>query len=438
MCACLSLWVWVCGAIINLSLSLSLCTPPPQFACGSPAHMRGLQRVPRYRDPLVRNVARMLLRGLQEQHHTPSSTRLELEVRLGSILAHTRARQLDIPIPVASPALMDETARNVYQFHAGISRPLLHGMQAALLEAGLATRNDMDLQGGRVDVHVFLSNDKRLHCRYQPLHGETHGARADGVKTAASNREVPPYNPLCLTQSITVLSAEKKSRLAMLDMCCPGWCADLRLALSKETEVPVELTDATKERAIASRCRARTSVPVGRLFSVQMTQSIFSRDVWWYPPPAARSYLEMDAGASSSPPAVTGTTVFGVGTVLPTPVLFYPDKAAGRIGRSDAETTIEVEVEINLRALMREWKRVYGGAAASAYLSTSALVDTTCAGTSIAGDALLKPSIATATRDDDADMHATVLAEREDPYLLRVAEEVMAVVQLLTKVRVVE
>ncbi|TPP53507.1 Iguana/Dzip1-like DAZ-interacting protein N-terminal family protein [Leishmania donovani] len=329
-----------------------------------------LQRVPRYRDPLVRNVARMLLRGLQEQHHTPSSTRLELEVRLGSILAHTRARQLDIPIAVASPALMDETARNVYQFHAGISHPLLHGMQAALLEA-------------------------------------------DGVKTAASNPEAPPYNPLCLTQSITVLSAEKKGRLAMMDMCCPGWCADLRFALSKETAVPVELTDATKERAIA-------------------------RDVWWYPPPAVRSYLEMDAGASSSPAAVTGTTVFGVGTVLPTPVLFYPEKAAGRIGRSDAETTIEVEVEINLRALLREWKRVYGGAAASAYLSTSALVDTTCAGTSIAGDATLKPSIATATIDDVADMHATVLAEREDPYLLRVAEEVMAVVQLLTKVRVVE
>ncbi|GET87065.1 hypothetical protein, conserved [Leishmania tarentolae] len=400
--------------------------------------MRSLQRVPRYRDPLVRNVARMLLRALQEQHHAPSSTQLELEVRLGSILAHTRARQLDIPIAIASPALMDETARNVYQFQAGVSNPILHGMQAALLEAGLATRKDMNVRGGKVDVHLFLSNAKRLCCSYQPLHTETLGMHTDGVKTPASHREAPLYNPLCLIQSIKVLSAQKKSRLATLDMCCPGWCADVRFALSQETTVPVELTDATREKAIASRCRARTSIPVGRFLSVQLTQSIFSQDVWWYPPPDLCTNLENGAGASPSPEAFTGTTVFGVGTVIPTPVLFYREKAAEHIGRSGAETTIEVEVEINLRALLREWKRVYGCAAASAYLSASALVDTTCAGTALPGGASLKQPGDASARDDDANVHATVLAEREDPYLLRVAEEVMAVVQLLTKVRVVE
>nr|CAJ2469512.1 unnamed protein product [Leishmania braziliensis] len=401
--------------------------------------MRGLQRVPRYRDPLVRNVARVLLRGLQEQHHAPSLTRVELEVRLGSILAHTRARQLDIPIAVASPALIDATARNIYQFHAGISQPLLYGMQVALLEAGLAARHDMDPQSGKVDVHVFLSNGKRLRCRYQRLHEVAPTMRADSVKAPALNSEAPLYNPLSLTHGITVLSAETKSRLAVVDMCCPGWCADVRFALSKEATVPVELTDATNERAKASRFRSRMCIPVGPFFSIQITQATLSQDVWWYPPPNMRSYLDKDVGAPSSPAAVTGTTTFGVGSVIPTPALFFPERRAERVGRSDTQTaTFEVEVEINLPALLREWKRMYGGAAASAYLSTSALVDTTCAGTAILGDASLKPPTTMETRDDDADMYATVLAEREDPYLLRVAEEVMAVVQLLTKVRVVE
>ncbi|KAG5509379.1 hypothetical protein JKF63_06689 [Porcisia hertigi] len=408
--------------------------------------MQGLRGVPRYRDPLVRNVARVLLRGLQEQHHAPSSTKVELEVRLGSILAHTRARQLDMPIAIASPALIDETARNVYQFQAGISQQLLQGMQLSLLEAGLAARKDMGIPGGDNDVHLFLSNAKRLRCRYQRLHDATVGVRADGVQAAATYRDASLYNPLCLAQGVTVLSAEEKTRLAMVDMCCPGWCADVRFSLSAEKTVSVELTDATREVANASRYRVRACVPLGPFFSVQMTHSILNQDVWWYPPQSVRSFLEKQVKASPSPSPSSSshavgadTATFGVGTVIPTPVLFSTDKVVARIGRNDLETTTtEVEVEVNLPALLRAWRRVYGGAAASVYLSTTALVDTTCAGTSMIGNGSLKPSVPSSTIDDDADMRAVVMAEREDPYLLRVAEDLMSVVQLLTKVRVAE
>ncbi|KAG5483718.1 hypothetical protein LSCM4_04870 [Leishmania orientalis] len=401
--------------------------------------MRGLQRVPRYRDPLVRNLARLLLRGLQEQHHAASSVKVELEARLGSILAHTRARQLDIPIAVASPALVDETARNIYQFHPGISQTLLQGMQVALLEAGLATRTDMNLHGRKADVLLYLTNAKRLRCLYHLLHGEPTDKRADGAKAAASNRQAPVYHPLCCTQGITVMSAEMKKRLALMDMCCPGWCADVRFALSTETSVPIALTDATNETATSSRCRIRACLPVGPFFSLQMTQSTLIQDVWWYPPRSGSSYLEKDVSLPSSSAAATGTTAFGVGTMIPTPPLLIPERAAERVGWSDVgASSIEVEVEVNLPALLREWKRVYGGAAVSAYLSTSELVHTTCAGTGLSSEASLKPPLAMVTRDDDADVHAAVLAEREDPYLLRVAEDMMAVVQFLTKVRVAE
>ncbi|KAG5483301.1 hypothetical protein LSCM1_04843 [Leishmania martiniquensis] len=438
-CVC----VCVCSTQSHRLLSLSHYSPHsgPLLACEARDHMRGLQRVPRYRDPLVRNVARMLLRGLQEQHHATSSQQVELEVRLGSILAHARARQLDVPVAVASPALMDESARTVYEFHPGLSQPLLQGIQVALREAGLATQSDMHLPFMKADAVLLLTNAKRLLCRYHRLHGASPGKHADSAKAAASPRQAPVYNPLSLTHGITVLSAEHKRRLAWMDMCCPGWCADVRFALSSETSVPIELTDATKEAAVSSRCRLRACVPVGPFFSVQLTQSTLIEDVWWYPPHEVRSYLERggSVSSSSSSAATTGTTTFGVGTVIPTPALLMPEKAAERTGwYGMGASNIEVEVEVNLPALLREWKRLYGGAAVSAYLSASGLVCTTCAGTALASDASLKPPLAMATGDDDTDMHAMLLAEREDPLLLRMAEEMMAVVQFLTKVRIAE
>ncbi|KAK7195975.1 mRNA capping enzyme, beta chain [Novymonas esmeraldas] len=400
--------------------------------------MRGLQRVPRYQDPLTKCMAGLLVRGLQELHHAPSNTAIELEVRLGCILAHSRSRQMDIPIAFATPAVLDEGARHLYQFQAGVSQGVLDVIQTTLLESGLNIPTFPSVALKQDDVLIDLSNGKRLRCSYHRSFSKT--LRSSAETPTASGAAAPMLNPMYMTQVATVLSAQKKERLCSVEMCCPGWSADVRVAVSAETAVPVLLSDATEPTALNARLRARRSFPVGPFFSVQVTNASVSPDVWWYPPPGVQKYMrERDSASTTTTDDDADAVVFGEGTSFPLPALHIQDSTGqSPESRTSSSITYEVEIEVNLRELMRTWKKLYGGAAVSKYLSTAALVETLSGQVPTTSLKSLKPKSLLETGEDDIVVYAEVLAEREDPYLLQVAEELMALTQLLTKVRTVE
>jgi hypothetical protein len=424
--------------------------------------MRGLARLPRYRDPITCNVARLLLRSLQTQHRAPTSTAVELEARFGRQLAAVSPRRFEFPVATATTAIIDSVHQHLVTFESGVTPPVMQGVMMALLEKGFASPSDFSANWpmfAQEDVVLASSRSRRLMCAFGPLAEMQRRSRAtmaavsrDGggvsgnttapLSSSSSSSFVELKNPFELTYGVMVQSAVEKKRAALLDVCCPGWCADLRLALATEQCVPLEPGEALERTPEVVRYRSRSTFPIGSFFTVHLTRTVMQLDTWWHPS------LNVDSYCSPSDAARAG-----VGTVLPTPALFKSAAADRSIRRSfktgrsrDVQRNVtsqlvdEVEVEVNVKAVLRAWKKVYGGAAASAYLSSASLVSTTVAGTAIS-ESFASPLSAVgadAEQPTNDEVRGLVLAEREDPFLLRVAEDYMALLQYLGRLRVCE
>lgn len=411
--------------------------------------MRGAQQFPRYRDPIARNVARLLLRSLQEQHRAPSSTVIEFEARFGQLVGQVHTRRYEFPVATATAAILDSLHSSLYTFEAGVTRSIMNGVELALLERRFAGPNDFRDAYSRYasdDVLFLLESGRRLNCAFGPLTDMQRRARSISVpiggSDASSSSSPLPSSPVELRNPFAVLygamvhTAIDKRRVAHFDMCCPSWCADLRFVVSAEVESPVEPQEVLETLPSAIRFRNRATVPVTPFFKVHLTQSLTRNDLWWHP----SHNIEMFCCASDVARA-------GAGTVIPVPQVFKSsltepfrkhviDSSKPVVGPVNVQ---EIEVEVNVKALLQAWKKNYGRAAASAYLSSAALVSTTVAGTSMD---LYSPAPSPASPLNgtdsftEAEVRACVLAEREDPFLLRVAEDYLALLQFLGQLRV--
>ncbi|KPA77202.1 hypothetical protein ABB37_07115 [Leptomonas pyrrhocoris] len=400
--------------------------------------MRELAQLPRYRDPITRSVARLLLRSLQEQHRAPSSTVIEFEARFGQQVGLSSTHRHEFPVAVATTAVIDSLHNNLYTFESGVTRPIMAGVELALMRHGIASSSDIHDRGPRYAVDgVTLSwgSEKRLLCDTGTLVEMQHRARRAGGSgsNASSSSPVELRNPFLFQYAILMQSAWEKKRIARADVCCPGWCADLRFSVAAEVAIPIDPFEMVATPPELMRYRNRASLPVSPFFTIYLTQSLTSYDLLWHPSHSLSTFCRPSDVAR-----------LGRGTVIPTPAPFltrhsrkrktYARQSGLRSPATSPSHVHEIEVEVNVKAVLQAWKKAYGGAAASAYLSSAELVSTTVAGTShdIAPSAPLR-----ADQITDAEVRAFALAEREDPFLLRVAEEYMALLQFIGQLRTV-
>ncbi|KPI84530.1 hypothetical protein ABL78_6415 [Leptomonas seymouri] len=411
--------------------------------------MRGIPPLPRYRDPITRSVARLLLRSLQEQHRAPSSVTIECEARFGQLVGLASTRRREFPLTTATAAIIDSLHSTLYSFEPGVARHTMAGVELALQEKGIASPSDFRSRAPRYameDVLLLGEKGTRVTCSFGTLMKMQQHAKTmwDGDGHRSTVSPSPPRtelsNPFSVYHAIVPQSMTAKHRIAFFDMCCPGWGADLRYSVASETALPMEPRDVVATLPQGVRYRNRVAFAVSPFFTVYLTYSLTRYDAWWHPSHSLHSFCRPSDVAR-----------LGKGTVIPVPPLFqsrdsetrqhHEYQRGNRTFNDVIPPTNEIEVEVNVNAVLQAWKRQYGGANASAYLSSAELVSTTIAGTSfdIPSSSQL-PANAPLCSDAsaDADVRAFALAEREDPFLLRVAEDYLALLQYLGQLRVTD
>lgn len=434
--------------------------------------MKGLQQLPRYRDPIISNVARLLLRSLQEQHRAPSNTVIEMEGRLGQQVAQANMRRHEFPLATVTPTVLDTIHHGLFAFESGVTFTIMRGLELALIEKKFARSIDFSPSYPRYaseDVVFNLSSDRRLMASIgtlmEMLHRSQRNASAaksgsssdDGLHHTSSDsspasslcaaQPLKLKNPFSLLFGVAVTGALTKQTIARMDLCCPGWSADLRFSVAAETTSPPEPGEVLTVPQF-SRYRNRTSFPISPLFTLSLTRTITRYDTWWHPGHNIAAFCD----------PIRDAPHIGLGTILPSPPLFRDadglvpaqrrrsGSAAGSINfrskdRASASgaANYEVEVEVNVPALLQAWKRHYGGAAAATYLSSAELLHTTTAGTVFGRSGSFTESPLEDQQSADQlsaqDVRAFALAEREDPFLLRIAEDYMTVMQFVGQLR---
>lgn len=339
--------------------------------------------LPPYRDALTSHLICMLLYSLREQARSPTGTVVELEVRLGHLSPSRGTQRRELPILSATPAVLDPADRVLYHFVHGTTPAAFQALQCRMADAGVSSE-PLKGPGARRGL-ILYGADRQTRLLCQQTAAPATAPLSMGVEA----------NPHSLRGRFEVQSAQAKQRLAVMDVCCPGWTSDMRVAISIESPAAVEASHTSEAPAVMATFRRRARIPVSQLLQLHLSQETTVHDLWWLP---------------------SSSATFRPGSIIATPLVWQTDPS-----------TFCVEVEVDVPAVLREWKRLSGAAAVTSYLCnfTSAPGSVECPG-------IFWPSGTSGSRSSPGTPLATTKATlplQDAPFPHRVTRNLLALLQ---------
>lgn len=178
--------------------------------------MRGLTQlygIPPYVDPVVRHVAHTLRRVLELRQRCPTGSALEVECRLGSFRPPSSSAYLaNLPYTSSTLSIISGEDAHLYKFQNGVQRSSYRALEAALGDAGLS--------GGAVQheyVVNTVSGERLLYKAVPPRNCDN--IRLPSSEAVASLQSTVRKTPI---------------RSLQQNVCCPEWDYDFRLAVAEE------------------------------------------------------------------------------------------------------------------------------------------------------------------------------------------------------------
>lgn len=409
--------------------------------------LKRLAALPRFVDPLTRLTAGNLLRGLRLQSRaTATMTTAEMEVRLGTFEASRRRRGSSaVTVLVTTAAALDENNQHLYTFQPGLTAAAFERLLSDVVAAGLARASAVEGAvdtlilhgsagrrfifhvsnpsspspsssfggggGGKVEREEEPLTDhlmKFMNPRWESSIGNTGSGSGDGrpswqqqqhsrVRVSSTVGAAAATPIATLSHSMRKISSSGGGA----DLCCPEWGSDLRFALATEViDKPFTNNTAGSKSSgsggtiISSglcdpfelvRLRRRVSLPVAPYFRLEISAERFGTD--------AAAYEQAIAQAVAA-------TAVSVGSAL---------CINARLNAHQPTLRYHAEVEVDLPALLRDWKRYHGCATVGTVTSTTA------------AGAAAPPSLA-----DTASA---------DPFLVQVSQDLLTLLQFVARKR---
>ncbi|CCW64067.1 unnamed protein product [Phytomonas sp. EM1] len=178
--------------------------------------------LPPYVDPILTAVAHSLQCGLEAYASRPTGIAIELESRLGQLIAAPRLNAPGLPIISSSTAVLHPKNQHLFQFRSGLPPGCFFDMEAALQK-----------------VHL-ISTQGRQWAATSPVTMKTSTMMLCTPQGYRLSYAFPSYSEIKNSTSLRVgrlQSVTLKTTIHTTDVYCPEWGWDFRLAVANERDI---------------------------------------------------------------------------------------------------------------------------------------------------------------------------------------------------------